>query len=77
MGKVYTSLVKRTARKLLELYPGEVSEDYAKNKELVSRYLDVKSKKLRNQIAGYLTRLVRLSKKPAAALEELEVTDEG
>jgi small subunit ribosomal protein S17e len=77
MGKVYTSLVKRTARKLLELYPGEVSEDYARNKELVSKYLDVRSKKLRNQVAGYLTRLVRLSKKSVAALEELEVSDES
>ncbi|MEM4434449.1 MAG: 30S ribosomal protein S17e, partial [Sulfolobales archaeon] len=56
MGKVYTSLIKRTARKLMELYPGEVSEDFEKNKEVVFKYLDVKSKKLRNQIAGYLTR---------------------
>jgi len=77
MGKVYTSLVKRTARKLLELYPGEVSEDYARNKELVSKYLDIRSKKLRNQVAGYLTRLVRLSKKSEVALEELEVSDES
>ncbi len=77
MGKVYTSLVKRTARKLLELYPGEVSEDYARNKELVSKYLDVRSKKLRNQVAGYLTRLVRFSKKSAAALEQLEISDES
>lgn len=77
MGKVYTSVVKRTARKLLELYPGEVSEDFEKNKELVSKYLDVRSKKLRNQIAGYLTRLVRLSKKAEASPQEAEVSDEG
>jgi len=77
VGKVYTSLVKRTARKILELYPGEISEDFAKNKELVSRYLDVKSKKLRNQVAGYLTRLARLSREPVAAPEEPEVPDEG
>ncbi|MEM2006389.1 MAG: 30S ribosomal protein S17e [Sulfolobales archaeon] len=77
MGKVYTSLIKRTARKLVELYPGEVSEDFEKNKEVVSRYLDVKSKKLRNQIAGYLTRLVKLSKKVEVLPQEAEVSDES
>ncbi len=77
MGKVYTSLIKRTARKLMELYPSEVSEDFEKNKELVSRYLDVRSKKLRNQVAGYLTRLVKASKKPAAPVQEAGAPDEG
>lgn len=60
MGKVRTSLVKRTARRLLELFPNEISSDFNVNKELVKKYVHVKSKKLRNQIAGYLTRLVRL-----------------
>jgi len=63
MGKVRISLVKRTARKLLELYPSEVSDDFEANKQLVSKYVYVKSKKLRNQIAGYLTHLVKLQKK--------------
>ncbi len=70
-------MVKRAARKLLELYPGEVSEDFEKNKELVSKYLDVKSKKLRNQVAGYLTRLVKLSKKAEVLPQEAEISDEG
>lgn len=77
MGKVYTSLIKRTARKLMELYPGEVSEDFEKNKELVTRYLDVRSKKIRNQIAGYLTRIVKLSKEVEVPVEEVGVSDEG
>lgn len=77
MGKVYTSLIKRTARKLMELYPGEISEDFEKNKEVVSKYLDIKSKKLRNQVAGYLTRLVKMAKKVEASLQEAEVSDES
>lgn len=77
VGKVYTSLIKRTARKLLEMYPGEASEDFEKNKELVSKYVDVRSRKLRNQIAGYLTRLVKLSKKAEVLPQEAEVSDEG
>lgn len=77
MGKVYTSLIKRTARKLMELYPGEVSEDFEKNKEVASKYLEVKSKRLKNQVAGYLTRLVKLSKKVEVLPQEAEVPDES
>ncbi len=69
VGKVRISLVKRTARKLLELYPNEVSDDFEKNKELVKKYVYVKSKKLRNQIAGYLTHLVKIRKRGQAAEE--------
>lgn len=65
MGKVRIALVKRAARKLLELYPHEVSTDFEKNKELVSKYVYLKSKKLRNQIAGYLTHLAKLRAKEA------------
>ncbi len=60
MGKVYTSLVKRTARKLLEMYPDLFTTDFEHNKRVVAQLVEVESKKLRNQIAGYLTRLVRL-----------------
>ncbi len=63
MGKVRTLVVKRVARKLLELYPNEVSADFEANKELVRKYVYVKSKKLRNQIAGYLTHLVKIRMK--------------
>jgi len=63
MGKVRPSLIKRTARALLEMYPSEVSGDFELNKELVDKYVYLKSKKLRNQIAGYLTHLVKLQKR--------------
>jgi len=60
VGKIRTVVVKRTARKLLESFPNEVSTDFNANKELVKKYVYVRSKKLRNQIAGYLTRLARM-----------------
>ncbi len=69
MGKVRPSLVKRTARALLELYSSEASDDFEKNKELVDQYVYLKSKKLRNQIAGYLTHLVKLQRKESAEVE--------
>ncbi|MCD6323543.1 MAG: 30S ribosomal protein S17e [Desulfurococcales archaeon] len=70
MGKVRPSLVKRTARTLLELYPSEASDDFERNKELVNQYVHLKSKKLRNQIAGYLTHLVKLQRREEEAVQE-------
>jgi len=63
MGKVRISLVKRTARKLLALYPDLFTDDFEHNKEVVKKVLITPSKKLRNQIAGYITHLIALEKK--------------
>ncbi|MEO3993228.1 MAG: 30S ribosomal protein S17e [Desulfurococcaceae archaeon TW002] len=63
MGRVRTSLVKRTARRLMELFPSEVSANFEENKRLVSERVYLRSKKLRNQIAGYLTHLVKIREK--------------
>ncbi len=70
MGKVRTSLVKRTARKLLQLYPDEFTDDFEHNKQVVNKYVVIQSKKLRNQIAGYVTRLVKLRMRREAAEKE-------
>ena len=60
LGKVRTSLVKRTAKELLEKYPDLFTRDFEHNKQVVKKLLDVSSKKLRNQIAGYITHLVKI-----------------
>ena len=65
MGKVRTSLVKRTARKLLSMYPQLFNEDFQHNKEILKSILITPSKKLRNQIAGYITHLVKLQRRQA------------
>uniref|UniRef100_A0A7C4BBR0 Small ribosomal subunit protein eS17 n=1 Tax=Ignisphaera aggregans TaxID=334771 RepID=A0A7C4BBR0_9CREN len=70
MGKVRISLVKRTARKLLQLYPNEFSEDFQHNKEKVKNYVKTQSKKLRNQIAGYVTHLIKIERKRKEALQQ-------
>ena len=70
MGKVRTTVVKRTARKLLERYPDLFTGDFEHNKMVVSKLVEVKSKKLRNQIAGYVTHLVNLRRKREARQAE-------
>ncbi len=63
MGNVRIGLVKRTARKLISMYPDLFTEDFEHNKRVVAQLIETPSKKLRNQIAGYVTRLVRLYKR--------------
>ncbi|BAA81082.1 30S ribosomal protein S17e [Aeropyrum pernix K1] len=69
MGKVRIRLVKRTARKLLEKYPDLFTGDFEHNKRVVSQLIEYRSKKLRNQIAGYITHLVNMASKRKKAEE--------
>ena len=57
MGKVRTEQVKRVARELLERYEGKFTTDFETNKKLVDALTNISSKKLRNRVAGYTTRL--------------------
>ncbi len=70
VGKVRTTLVKRTARKLLEMYPDLFTRDFEHNKRVVSQLIEYRSKKLRNQIAGYITHLIKIREKRAKEAEE-------
>ncbi len=54
MGKIKSKLIKRTAKALIEKGI-EFSSDFEKNKKILGNTMP--SKKLRNQIAGYLVRL--------------------
>lgn len=56
MGKIKTKLVKRTANTLLEKGV-DFTEDFEENKRILRD--NMPSKKIRNQIAGFLSRLKR------------------
>jgi len=74
VGKVRIKIVKRMARKLLELYPDAFTEDFQHNKQIVAIAVNAASKKLRNQIAGYVTHLVKLQKRRLKAVKQAEAT---
>ena len=59
MGKVRPSFIKTTARKLLEMYPDQFTTDFEENKKKVAELTNVTSKRVRNRVAGYITRLVK------------------
>ncbi|MFH0867804.1 MAG: hypothetical protein V1831_00670, partial [Candidatus Woesearchaeota archaeon] len=62
MGRIKTVLVKRATKQLVKDHLEELSVDYAKNKDVIKKYLIIKSPKIRNVIAGYAARLVKQSK---------------
>ena len=59
MGRIKTKLVKRKTNELIAKHPEVFKEDFEENKKLLARYADIPSKKMRNVIAGYLTRLMK------------------
>jgi len=76
MGRIKTVQIKRLSLKLLELHRDKFTEDFKKNKEIVAKFTDVSSVKLKNGIAGYITRLVRRGdeeKKPYVAKRNYEI----
>ena len=62
MGRIKTTLVKRNAKELIQRYPDKFSGDFNDNKKTVIETTELNSKKLRNVMAGYLTRLMRTKK---------------
>jgi ribosomal protein S17E len=60
MGRIKSALIKRTARSMIK-EENQFKEDFNTNKSLISNSMP--SKRLRNRIAGYVTRLKRNDKK--------------
>jgi small subunit ribosomal protein S17e len=59
MGRIKTRLVKSITHSLLEAYGDRFSTNYEENKVKVAELVSVRSKKLRNIIAGYVTRIIK------------------
>ena len=59
MGRIKTMLIKRAANRLVKEHKESFTKDFDDNKKLVVQYADIPSKKLKNVIAGYVTRLMK------------------
>ena len=59
MGRIKTTFVKRKTKELLKKHGDKFTTTFDENKTLVGQYAKVESKKLRNIVAGYMTRLKR------------------
>ena len=59
MGRVRPTYIKRAARDLIKRYPDRFSTDYEKNHRALEELTDIKSKSLRNRVAGYIATLLK------------------
>lgn len=56
MGRIRPTNIKRAGNKIIESYKTRLTTNFEQNKELVNTLVEVSSKKLRNLIAGHLTK---------------------
>ena len=59
MGRIKTQQIKRTVKTLITKNPGEFTTEFEKNKKIVDDKTEIYSKKLRNVIAGSITKNVK------------------
>jgi small subunit ribosomal protein S17e len=59
MGRIKQTYLKRVAKNLMAEYPDEFGTDFDVNKKKVGELSTVKSKSIRNKIAGYLSRVMK------------------
>ena len=63
MGRVRTKLIKSVSEKIYNRDKSKFSKSFEKNKKELEGLAQINSKKLRNTISGYITKLVNKSKK--------------
>jgi len=70
LGRVRSEKVKKIARELLKRYPDKFTADFEENKKVMASLAKIPSTKLKNTIAGYITRLVVRSQSEKTSRKE-------
>ncbi len=63
MGRIKTKLIKRITFKLYKENKDDFKKTFKENKEIVGKIMEFPSKKMRNIVAGYITKLVKAQEK--------------
>ena len=56
MGRIKSTPVKNLAREIIEEHGDKLTTDFDKNKKIISSVRKIASKKIRNVVAGYITK---------------------
>lgn len=59
MGRIKTALVRRLTKELAKVHGDSFTADFGKNKDLINTVANMPSKKIRNIVAGFATRIKR------------------
>ncbi len=60
MGNIRPNYIKSLAVQLLETHSDAFTTDFGGNKENVTKYTNIESKVIRNRVAGYIVRRLRV-----------------
>ena len=63
MGRVKNAAIKSLGNELISLHGGKFTEDFETNKKVLKEVKPVKSTKVRNVLAGYITSEMKIIKK--------------
>ncbi|MES1914906.1 MAG: hypothetical protein MHM6MM_006931 [Cercozoa sp. M6MM] len=77
MGRVRNKLVKSAARDIVCKYYNKLTYDFHTNKKIIDEIAIVPSKRVRNQIAGYVTHLMKRLNRGAVKGIVLKVQQEA
>jgi len=58
MGNIRTAQIKNVSERLVKMFPEKFSKDFDQNKKIIDQLLNIKSKDVRNKVAGYITHLI-------------------
>lgn len=56
MGRIKSIAIKRLGEELIKEHGGKFSADFEKNKKALAEVKPIKSKRIRNILAGYITK---------------------
>lgn len=73
MGRVRTAAIKKFSKMIYQRYKDKFTSSFQDNKKILGELITVDSDKIRNQIAGYVTRLVKVA--ATVHVPELEVEE--
>jgi small subunit ribosomal protein S17e len=77
LGSVRTEQIKRTARELIRRFPDRFSTNFEENKRMVTMLTQGATTKVRNEIAGYVTRICAGMQTASSSSEAAEESQEA
>ncbi len=72
LGKVKTEQIKRIGKELMTRFPAKFSTSFEENKVTVNALTQGATTRVKNQVAGYITRTYALAQAGSAAEDVLE-----
>jgi small subunit ribosomal protein S17e len=72
LGKVKTEQIKHLGKELMTRFPGKFTTNFDENKRTVDDVTKGTTTRVRNKVAGYITRTIALAQASSAMESEIE-----